>query len=634
MLKHVFIISLLLIRIQVALAQMPGFNQERWQKIIESAKPGEIRLTSHLYQLSLLAAVDSSEAWQRIQNSELRFDRSLHKVNVEIVYRNAENLKKITDRINTESLKKSGWDVKLSWRNRASVWVDPAVLIEKVKLLPEGYQAFEVLLPRHDDQGPSVMNSSTYIGSGLPGGTGIRVAILDGGYFDYQGAIDAGKAKMPVYVSKSGVPSTVDDLNIAGYTHGTSCAETFFDHAPNADYELYLNNNITEKGAAVDTCIAHGVKVISHSESEYNFGWDDDSGPACQLASTAAQNGILFFTSIGNRAQSHWEGSFADSDNNNVHEFATGTEYNALSSGIGNGGNTHCYLSWDAQPGSDYDIYIINTANGNILASSTNTGSSNFEYVNWVNTTGSSVVAGFRVVRKASASSSPNFEMFTHNAGNYTYAVAAGSNSSPSNTSHPNVISIAAVTYTIYNSAAGTAGLVPSYCSRGPTNSGRLCPIATGPTATTTRASGSSFNGTSCSAPNCAGMATAFWSANPYLDANGVRQILIRQAQLYKDWGTTGPDNIYGNGGMYLYSYAPNLRYMFRTDENITVTDSRRPYYSLAIAQKNAPDGSTVIILNNGNYPETGTFGTNGTGEGKSILYKSPFSQVTGNYGF
>ncbi len=611
-----------------------AWNEGRWQQLIEEQTPEEVKMSSQLYQLAKLALVDKAEANSRLSHTELRHTKNDNRVNVEIVFRNDENIEKIVDQINAEYLRGLGFEVEQTWKNRASVWILLDEILPKSKLLSKDYFIFLVTVQRHDDQGPGVINSSTYKTGSAPAGSGRRVAIFDGGFTDLAGAVTAGKAKTPAYVGNGGVASTVAGVNFSGNEHGTACVETVYDHCPNAVFEVYANGNATEKGAAVADCIAHGVNVISMSQSEYNLGWFDNTGAACGYAQDAANAGILFLTSCGNRADSHYEAVFKDADADNRHEFSGTDEGNNINGTIANNDNTHCYLSWNSSAGSDYDIYICRTSDNAVLASATTvgTGVSGFEYVGWNNTSGSSVGVYFRVVKRSGGNTT--FEMFTHNAGSYQYAVEAGSNTSPSNTTDLNVISVGAVDYNSFDAAAGTSGIIAGYSSLGPTNSGNLAPKLTGPTNTTTRAYGGSFGGTSCATPNLAGAIIAFWSANTYLDATGVRQILFRKAQLYKDWGTAGNDNTYGYGGLFLYDWASNLRYMLRSSTNAAVTNATRPYYSMAVAQDNAPANSTVIILNSGNYTETGLYGVAGAGNGKKIFYRAPFTNVTGNFGF
>ena len=608
-----------------------SLNEGRWQKIILERKPDDIKMSSQLYQLAKLAAMDKLEANRRLLVSDLRHRKNDQRVNVEIVYRNDENIEKINDRISGVYIQSLGFELDQTWKNRASVWIKLEELLPKASLLPPDYFIFLVTKPRSDDEGPGVINSTNYKVLGQ-GGSGKRVAIFDGGFTDLAGAVTAGKAKTPSYSGIGGTASSVAGVNFSGSEHGTACVETVYDHVPQASFEVYANGNATDKGNAVADCIAHGVDVISMSQSEYNLGWFDNTGAACSYAQDAADAGLLFLTSCGNRAESHYEGLFKDDNTNGRHEFSGTDESNNLDASVPNNGDTHCYLSWNTSVGTDFDLYLMRTSDNAVLASSTGPGTSvsGFEYLSWVNNIGSSVGVYFRVVKV----SGPNttLEMFTHNAGTYQHAVAAGSNTSPSNSTDHNIISVGAVTHTSFDDASGTTGIIASYSSQGPTNSGNIAPKLTGPTNTTTRAYSGSFGGTSCATPNLAGAITSFWSANLYLDHTGVRQICFRFAQLYKDWGTAGNDNIYGYGGLYLYSWASGLRYMFRTSTNAAITNATRPYYSLHVAQNLAFNGATVIVLN-GNYIETGLYGVAGAGNAKRILYRYPFTGSAG-YGY
>ena len=615
-------------------AAQKNWNAARWQQIIEQKGTENYRMSSQLYQLAKLSGIDRNEAYERLPKAGMRL-KADNRINVEIVYRNDENLERITDKVSEIYLQSLGFEVEQVWKNRASVWIKLEDVLVKASRLPSDYFMFLVTPSRNDDQGPGVINSSTYKASPAPAGSGKRVAVFDNGFFNLSGAITNGKAKTPAYVGNGGVASTVAGVNYSGNEHGTACVETVYDHCPNATFEIYANSNTTEKGAAVDDCIAHGVDVISMSQSEYNLGWFDNTGAACAYAQEAANAGILFLTSCGNRANSHYEGIFTDSDADGRHEFSGNDESNNIISSIAPDDGTHCYLSWNTNAGTNFDLYLCRTSDNAILASSTNGGTSvsGFEVVSWSNTGSSSVGVYFRVVRISGPATT--FEMFTHSAGDYQFAVEQGSNTSPSNTTDLNVISVGAVSHTDWDEASGTTGIIVGYSSQGPTNSGNIAPKLCGPTATNTWIYGGAFTGTSCSTPNLAGAIIAFWSANSALDATGVRQIMYRKAQLYKDWGVAGNDNVYGYGGLYLYSWASSLKYMLRTGTNAAITNTTRPYYSMAVAQNLAPSGANIIILNGGNYVETGLYGnTATTGLNKSILYRSPFNNVTANFGF
>lgn len=608
------------------------WNESRWLQIITKSVPAGVHMNAGLHQLATLAMEDTAEANSRLRVSDYRHRDN--KINIEIVYRFDENLEKITDRIDATYLRDRGFNVDQTWRNRASIWIGLNEILPKAGQLSADYFLLAVDVPRTDDEGPGVMNSTGYSTGSAPGGAGRRVAIFDGGFTSLQQIIDNGNAKTPAYVGIGGTSSSVAGVNFSGSRHGTAVVEMVYDHAPDATFEIYANGNITEKGAAVDDCIAHGVNVIAMSQSHYNQGWFDNTGGACAFVTDAANAGILFVTSCGNRAESHYEATFRDTDNDDRHEFSGTDESNNLNASVEANESTHVYLSWNTNAGTDFAIYLYRTSDNALLASSNVSGTtaSAFESLSWTNTSNSAVGVYFRVVKVSGPDT--EFEMFTHDAGTYQYATAAGSNTSPSNTTNLNVISVGAVSWVDYGAAPSATGVIMDYSSRGPTNSGNMAPKITGPTNTESDVYNGNFGGTSCATPNVAGAIVAFWSANPLLDATGVRQIMFRKAQLYKDWGAAGSDNVYGNGGLFLFTWASNLRYMFRTGTNAAVTNGTRPYYSMAVAQDLAPNNATVIILNNGNYTETGLYGTSGSGSGKRILYRSPFVGVNANFGF
>lgn len=597
-----------------ALTFLVVYSQEITNAQLVENVPENVRIDATLYSIGKLAANNKAAAETQMSDAGLRMRTGSNNeklVNVEIVYKNDYNATKIEGEIDKNYLESLGFKVETLWKNRASVWINVNEIMPLGLKLDNKYFMFAVRKILHDNQGPANMNSDSYSGVG---GSGRRVAIFDSGFGSLSSAVSGGHCPTPAYMWRNGSQvATVASMS-SGDVHGTACVETVFDHAPDATYELYDVGNDTEKGAAVNLCQSHGVNVISMSLSTYNNGWADNTGAACIAANDAGSSGILFFTSCGNRAQTHWEGSFSDANGNNWHDWSGSDEQNNRTAAAGD--YIRASLSWNPVANSDYDVYIYRASDNTVLASSTNSGVT-FEDVGWTNNTGSSVSI-YIAVRKI-GSASPVFEVFSHDDGSaYQYQVASGSNTSPSNSTNDNVLSVGAVPYTSYGSAAGTSGIIASYSSQGPTNSGNLAPAISSPTNTTTFVYGGGFGGTSCATPNAAGMAVAFWSGNTYLDGTGVRQILLKKAQIYKDWGTGGVDYIYGNGGLFLYDYAANTRYMHRGSSNTTGLTTR-PFYTFAQAQTNTPDNGKVVILG-GTYTENLILGASG-GLNKNIRY-------------
>ncbi len=494
-------------------------------------------------------------------------------------------------------------EVTTTFVNRTSAWVRLDRLLETARALPPDHQMEAAILPIGDNQGPGIMNSDSY----STAGTGMLVAIIDSGFDSLTEARAAGTAptaaNTTAYDYPGGGIQTVTQ-------HGTGCLETVFDHVPNAQYNIYKVATTSDLGTAVNQCIANGVDVISHSVSWYNLGWADDSGAACTAANNASNNGILFFNSAGNRHGQHWEGAFNNSDSDNWHNWVgTSDEQNAFT--LGGGRSVNIRMQWNSASSNDhYDLYLYTTST-TLVASSTNT--NNFESISYTNT-GASTQNLFLAVFK-NTTSPPTFEVFIYGSpSNLEYFTDSGSTTSPSNALGSNVISVGAVPRTSYEDPAGTAGIEASYSSRGPTNSGNQAPDLCAPTNTSTVAYAGAFGGTSCATPNAAGTAAAFWSGHPALNATGVRRILFAKADLYKDWGTSGIDNIFGRGGVYLHDYHSLNRYVLKSAGN-TTSLSTLPYYSIGDIDSDGTVPSDLRIFYLDTYD---------TAPGTSVLIDKP----------
>lgn len=498
--------------------------------------------------------------------------------------------------------------------NRASAWAEVDQLLTIGQSLPSGYHLCEVILPPEDNQGPGVMNSDSYSG---PGGSGRIIAVIDGGFDMLTEARNAGAA--PTVANTTVFNYTGNPLeSAADGVHGTACLETVFDHAPDAQYVICKLYSVSDMGTAVTDCINNGVDVISHSLSRYNLGWGDNTGAACTAAANASNNGILFFTSCGNRNGTHWQGTFNNPDNDDWHNWSGGDEQNnfTMQGTASNASTVRAYLQWNSASTTDhYDLYLYDSNTNTVLASSTNT--NNFETIDYSTNINRAVYLA--VLRKTA--NPPEFELFNHDDActNFEYASTQDSNTSPSNSTAANVISVGAVAHTSYGDPSGTSGILASYSSRGPTNSNNQAPDLCGPTNTTTVAYGGSFGGTSCATPNAAGAAAAFWSGHSQLNANGVRQILFAKAALYKDWGTAGIDNLYGRGGLFLYDYSSLNRYILKSAGN-TTSLTTLPFYSIDDVDDDAnPPANHRIIYLDANDTAPGA----GDVINKPMLYKS-----------
>ena len=210
-------------------------------------------------------------------------------------------------------------------------------------------------LPDIVSEGVAVINAEEVQTAGYSG-AGVKVAILDGGFTGYADLLDT---ELPASVTTQSFYAGSD---IEGYTaHGTACAEIVYDIAPGAQFYLANFGTEVELGNAVNWLIDQEVDVISFSMGDPIGGPGDGTGLGCEMVDAAHAAGILWSQSIGNSAERHWQGDFVDTLDDDIHEFAAGTdETNAIT--VNSGQPIRVALKWDDTWGSsdnDYDLILV-----------------------------------------------------------------------------------------------------------------------------------------------------------------------------------------------------------------------------------------------------------------------------------
>ncbi len=478
-----------------------------------------------------------------------------------------------------------------SWRHLRKALVPPGRLSELARALPAGYtidRARTWVRCATPGEGPPVVHSDTYRDAGADG-TGTVVGITDPGWDLLSEAMLSGDAPT------SFVPVNYTDLPFQSLgQHGTGCLEAVYDHAPGATYRLYKVYEDVDFGSAVDDAIANGVMVMSNAIAFFGLGWHDDTGFGCDFVNHAARNGILFFTSAGNFAGSHYQGVFTPySPQPEWHDFGSGDRFIDLE--VEDGADLICSLQWRPDGGPyDYDLYLYDD-NYDVIASST--GSNLSEYLQWPNDSGTTQVVHLAVVRVDSGLTP--FEIFALGCTWLEHVVPARSLSSPANSTEANAMTVGAVAWGNYD-----VGLIEDYSSWGPTNDGAPVPDLVAPARTSGVAYPGGMGGTSNSTPNAAGAACALWSADLLLDVDAIRWLLMEQSACLNDWGDPGYDPVYGAGGLAFFDHAPNTLWVSEAYGN--VGDERAyPFHSVAAAQAAASPGGTIRFLPGGTYPET-----------------------------
>ena len=462
-------------------------------------------------------------------------------------------------------------------------------------------------LELHTSEGVGLTNASVWQGGGATG-AGKRIAIIDLGFDNLTETIAHGD-----------LPGTVITHDYTGLgletetPHGTAVAEAVYDMAPGAQlYLLKIGDEIDLANALDDCKNFYLVNIINHSVGWVNTGPYNGTGVICDVANDARANGILWVNAAGNQANRHYQGVFADTDGDGVHEYITSPvdEVNRVSATAGQ--TISAYLSWDDwgldanNPAScqDYDLSITNPS-GVIVTSSVNwqncnLGQSPTEGIDYyVPASGSYGI----LINKFSATRNCDLKLYTFRhdleSNNRT---ASGSLMSPADAS--GVMTVGAI-----NSANWASGPQESYSSQGPTTSWsnaipRIKPDISGPDNIDSFTYGH-WSGTSASSPQVAGAAALVWQNYSYFTVSQVQSYLEAYAV---DIGATGKDNIYGSGKLNLPTYSISGKVYNDLD-----CDGLKESGELGIQGvkvKITPGGQT-FTASDGSYSFTGLF--NGT---------------------
>ncbi|MFC1990420.1 Ig-like domain-containing protein, partial [Chloroflexota bacterium] len=382
-------------------------------------------------------------------------------------------------------------------------------------------------------------------------GTGVKVAILDGGFTGHSSLLGT---ELPASVITQSFYAGSD---IEGSSaHGTACAEIVYDVAPAA--QLYLVNfgTTVELGNAVDWLISQGVDIISASWGYPIGGPGDGTGPICDIVNTARSNGILWVKSMGNSAQMHWQGDFVDTDSDGANEFSQDPFDEANNIIVSPGQSVGVALKWDdtwGSSGNDYDLGLYRYEDGWIkLTESTNEQNGSGEPWEYLSYTAAHDENYYILIFKYGSPDVVNFHLYSYNH-IIQHQTASSSFSVPADSS--NAMAVGAVFW-------NNPSTLESFSSRGPTKDNRVKPDLVAPDGVSTASYGASngveylsggagFFGTSASAPHVAGAAVLVKQRYPSYTPAQIQSFLEGRAV---DLGDSGKDNLYGSGRLDLGS--------------------------------------------------------------------------------
>ena len=380
-----------------------------------------------------------------------------------------------------------------------------------------------------------------------------------------------------------------------GDSHGTRVAATLMDVAPDAS--LYISNPITwgDLQRSVEWMKNQGVKVIAHSISWNYHGPADGTSPVnpspLNTVKWAADNGIVWINSAGNRNGSTWFGAFADADNDNVHEWTTGDEYQEFT--LGAGETRTVFMRWDDNWGGaskDLALHVVKnpgTAGEQLVDNLNDPQSGGASHRPFEGKKFKAPVAGTYafVVKKLSGTAPSWIQLATFDS--LAHTTTGHSLLSPADSAHNGMLAVGA--------AWSANSSIRGFSSLGPTPDGRVKPDIVGADGYVSL--GATRFGTSYAAPHVAGLAALVRQQNPAFTPEQTTEYLKAHAA---PRGEPNPNNTYGHGFAQLPSLActellngDGSASGSWTTNCMSVTDTAKSsqYYTFTIAQQ-----STVTI--------------------------------------
>jgi hypothetical protein len=334
---------------------------------------------------------------------------------------------------------------------------------------------------------------------------------------------------------------------------GTAMLEIVHDMAPNAALAFYGPTTSMEMVDAIQWLDQTAeCDVICDDLGFFDQPFFED-GPIAEMAETAVGNGRVYVAAAGNEADAHYQGLYSNvvvnkawtgAANYNVHKFNAGGDY-TINVTVPKDEILDVFMQWNDQFGSsdnDYDLFIINNAETQVLdvSQETQDGNDNPEEVaSWENDTGAAATVKV-VVRRLNAPTGPKtLELFLLGPVTMTEHVVAAD----SIFGHPaaaGVIAVAAV------DSADTPCGVEDFSSRGPSTISFPAEVRDTPTVAATDkvhvtgagcfacadpcppvpAAGCVFGGTSAAAPHVAGIAAQLLEAKSAATPAQVRTAL------------------------------------------------------------------------------------------------------------
>nr|BAL59200.1 cell surface protein [Candidatus Acetothermum autotrophicum] len=492
----------------------------------------------------------------------------------------------------SEALKRLGGSMELSYSGVMQARV-PVAQLEAVAALPQVRFVRLPVAPLSEQgtvvsEGVSLMGSRAWNSAGLDG-KGIRVGVLDAGFFRFEALLGRELPPRERVVTRSFRRDNQMYSSGSPSRHGTALAEIVHDVAPGATLYLTAFATDVELRRAMDYLITERVDVISTSFSTPS-GCFTGPGIFEPYLRRAREAGIFWSTSGGNDGDQHWEGRWRDDENDRLHNFQGSDNLNDLDVELfefeyPSGERVATFVisgvfSWEADcqnAGDDYEIVFFDEQGRELPPFDEDTGQGQVNEWLWrpgvpikqffatldypVSQAGTSkrVRIGVRQLRSGAPRGGLDIVWRCCDIQRFEYSDPRGSVSIFEPRSSANVFTVGAFAHNPQRcpSWAPCPNGLFDYSSRGPTKDGRVKPDITAPSHVSTASygrftgasDGQGFTGTSAAQPHVAGAAALIKQAFPNYGPAEIARLLESRAE---DRGAPGRDNDWGAGQLVL----------------------------------------------------------------------------------
>jgi hypothetical protein len=531
-----------------------------------------------------------------------------------------------------EDIRALGGQVELVYESVIQARV-PTAQLEAVAALPQVRFVRLPVAPIPDQgtvvsEGVSLMGSRLWNSAGLDG-KGVRVGVLDSGFFRYEALVGQELPPRERVVARSFRRDNAMFSPSSPSRHGTALAEIVHDVAPGATLYLTAFGTDVELRRAMDYLIGERVDVISTSFS-IPSGCFTGPGIFEPYLRKAREAGIFWSSSGGNDGDQHWEGRWRDDDADRLHNFQGADNLNDIDVELfefeyPSGERVATFViagifSWEADcqnAGDDYEVVFFDEQGRELPPFDEDTGQGQVNEWIWrpgvpiksffatldypVSEVGRTKRVRMAIRRLRSGAPQGGLDVIWRccDIQRFEYSDSRGSVSIFEPRSSANVFTVGAFAHDpgrCPSWARCPSGLF-AYSSRGPTKDGRIKPDLTAPSHVSTASYGrfrggddQGFTGTSAAQPHVAGAAALIKQAFPSYGPSEIARFLESRAE---DRGSPGKDNDWGAGQLVLGA-APGQNRPPRANAGPDQTVTVGAVVQLDGSKSSDPDGDSL----------------------------------------